>query len=282
MKKGVYVIDHKIGNTDGGVDRKVMSQIRAFRENGLDFSLCEYDYVSDAPIWMKIAHRLPFTNVLPKWEYRKEFAEVDCIYIRKTFCGGAFISLLRQIRKTNHNVKIVMEIPSYPYDSELKRRLIDRPLLWKDMLTRSKYQLYVDRIAHLGEDKEIFGIPTLKFENGFDFDTYPVHKVREPDGVINLVCVAYFSPWHGYERLLNGLGAYYKKGGDRRIFIHFVGSGEELELYKSLVNRWQLDSNVMFYGRVDKETVRDVYDRCDIGMASLGAYKINYFVIGSY
>ncbi len=35
-------------------------------------------------------------------------------------------------------------------------------------------------------------------------------------------------PWHGYERLLEGLANYYHKGGISNIVIYMVGDGREL------------------------------------------------------
>ncbi len=282
MKKGVYIVDHKLGNADGGVDRKVLSQIKAFRDSGLEISLCEFDYTPNASALTKIIHRLPFSNVQPKWEYREEFGKADFIYIRKAFSNGAFVKLLREIRMNNSGAKIVMEIPTYPYDNELTKKLSLYPLYIKDLITRNKYKGLIDRIAHLGDEKEIFDIKTIHILNGFDFDRYPIRKVREPDGVINLACVAYFSPWHGYDRIIEGLHEYYSDGGTRRIVIHFVGEGEESARYKELVKNYHLEDNTVFYGKKKKDEILSIYARCDLGVASLGMYRFGFNIKGNF
>ena len=96
---------------------------------------------------------------------------------------------------------------------------------------------------------------------------------QEPS--INICCVAMFAFWHGYERLIQGLYNYLQLSRNKRIIkIHFAGEGAELEKYKKLVASLGLEKYVRFYGRLDSKALQELYNSVDIGMNSLGIYKM--------
>lgn len=135
---------------------------------------------------------------------------------------------------------------------------------------------YIDRIAVLTEDTNIFGIKTLKIRNGFYFKKEPEMPCLERDR-IDIAVVALFAFWHGYERLIDGLGSYYECGGKKNFRFHFVGDGEELPSYRLLVKKRGLNDHFRFYGMKDEEFLTDLYRQCAFGCCSLGAYKKELF-----
>ena len=70
----------------------------------------------------------------------------------------------------------------------------------------------VDRIYTYSEDNQIWGIPTICSSNGIDFDLVSIRKVEKKRESINLIAVAGLAKWHGYDRILRGMGEYYKEG----------------------------------------------------------------------
>lgn len=51
---------------------------------------------------------------------------------------------------------------------------------------------------------------------------------------------------HGYDRLLVGLGEYYRNGGNRNIYYYIVGDGYETVMneYKCIIAEYELGDRV--------------------------------------
>ena len=86
-------------------------------------------------------------------------------------------------------------------------------------------------------------------------------------------------PWHGYERILEGMYLYYKADGNCDLRLKMIGSGPEEQYYKELVNRYDLKSHVEFLGVIradEKEKFDRQFNLSDIAVGSLGMYKAGY------
>ena len=80
-----------------------------------------------------------------------------------------------------------------------------------DEKNRKNLVKYIDRIVTYSNDDYVFNIKTIKTKNGIIFEDYETVK-ESPEknkNAINLIAVAGFSFWHGYDRLLRGIGDYY-------------------------------------------------------------------------
>jgi hypothetical protein len=58
------------------------------------------------------------------------------------------------------------------------------------------------------------------------------------------------------------------------IIINIVGEGAILEDLKLLVDKLNLNSFVIFHGKKTGLELDTLYDTCDIGVGSLGMYRI--------
>lgn len=232
-------------------------------------------------IWAKILYRLPFTNVDPHWKYIHSFDRVDFIYLRKPYMSFAFIRFLKQIKR-NSKAKVIIEFPTYPYDGELRERIIDYPIYFKEKIARRFLRGNVDRIATLTDDEFIFGVQTIKILNGYDFSKISIIPIERTDDEIRICCIARFMPWHGYERLLNGLADYYASGGKRNIIVSMVGDGAEIDKYKKIVEEKELNLHVNFYGYQSIDQIERILNESDIGAGSFGLYKVDFYGVGAY
>lgn len=135
---------------------------------------------------------------------------------------------------------------------------------------------YIDAVATLTPDSEIFGIPAIRIRNGFDFGRMRARVAAgcNDDNEINIAICALMEKWHGYERLIEGLAEYYRSGGDRKIVLHFIGGGTEVPAYRKLVEHYGLQNNAVFYGSRRWEEIPTIYDKCTLGASSLGIYKM--------
>lgn len=275
MKKGIFISQEGASSIDNtGIGLKIKNQIKAFNKGEIKCDECILK--NGRQPFLKLFYRLPFYNGYPHWIYKKEFDTVDFIYFRRPFIAtGAMRNTLKKIKNKNPNIKIIMEIPTYPYDKELLEYKLGNFILWRDCWNRKKLYGIVDRIATLTDDKEIFGIKTLHFTNGIELEDIQIKKIVEKKtDTINLCAVALFKSWHGYERVIKGIGEYYRSGGKRKIFFHLVGEGDQLELYKNIVKEYQIEDKVIFYGFLQGEELNKIYNISDLAMGSFGFYKI--------
>ncbi|MGI6587873.1 MAG: hypothetical protein ACOX2N_03640 [Peptococcia bacterium] len=159
----------------------------------------------------------------------------------------------------------------------------DYPISWKDKFNRQRLKGLVDRIALIsGEEiNEVFGIPVLRLYNGVDLESI-TPKVVVEDSTIDLCAIAMFAKWHGYERVIHGISNYYKLGGTRKIKLHMIGKGYELDNYRRIVDDLKLHDNVIFYGMKTGNELDCIYNKMDIGLDVFRVYiEKNLFIVDS-
>lgn len=280
-KNGIFLYGHEMLENihdKNGIDWKVLSQIKTLNNSGM---ICnQVCYPVEKYSWLySLKVRLPFCNACPKWVYYPDFDRIDYIYFRRHAAITMYaLNTLGLIKKRNPTAKILMEIPTYPYDRELGYKLKNYPLLMKDRYNRLSLYKYVDRIVTVSDDDFIFNIPTIKMINGIDVSNItPIHPQDQHDNIIHIIGVAMLTVWHGYDRLIKGLGEYYKNNGKRNIIFHIVGGGEPdiISSYKKIINEYNISSHVIFHGYQTGRELDQIYDLCRIAVASLGAHRIN-------
>lgn len=280
MKKIFFytVWDFTHSETDG-ICKKIISQINALKNLGYEV---DYSFVQDGKTYVrrnekttvKIADYNPIWNKLFANKKLAEYIKrnkYDGIYCRYACADWYFIKFLKNARKEKS--KIIVEIPSYPYDKEVKNTILGKTFLCIDKLHRKNMKKYIDKIATFSRDEEIFGIPTIEIVNGIDFSKIKMRQVCEMDNTINIIAVAAISKWHGYDRLIKGIGEYYKKGVDREIHFYVVGNGEELENYKKIVCEYGIEEKVSFCGVMYGEKLDELYNKCTLAVEVLGGHR---------
>lgn len=276
--KGIYIyeseINDKISSNSVGVLKKIFSQYKFFKDELTeDFDLKNV-YIKRAKNKVKSFFYHLFSNDV--FDISKvDYNCYDYAYIRRlSIINRSAIKILKLLKKNNPKCKIVFEIPTYPYDMEHKG-LSARIALFIDKIYRKKLHKYVDRIATLTDDEEIFNCKTLKITNGVDCNSIPLSKKEKfDDKQINMVAVAQFAFWHGYDRLIEGMSLAKKS----EIYLHLIGDGRELQKYKQLVEKYKLENNVKFYGALSGDKLSDVIDKGDIMISSLGCHRKNLFL----
>ena len=280
MKKMLYYTTKDMTGSEVGINNKIREQIGYFEKNGYAVDAVYRRNEKELVISRKgTEHVLKtlemrpykvFSNAILHRFVRKR--HYDCVFIRYVYCDFEFMKLLKILRMNCG--RIVIEIPTYPYDAELKDNAEHRIQLFLDVLHREHMRKYVDRIITFSDDEEIFGIPTVRTMNGLNFDHASVSVRNEQyRDKINLIAVAAHALWHGYDRILAGMADYYKNGGERDILFHVVGEGPELERYQQMVRENALEDHVIFYGTLRGEALDRVYDNCDLAAEAFGAHR---------
>lgn len=289
--KLIYLSTKDFSNGNGdGVVKKILNHIKCFEKSGFDVDYTYTDSRDNTVHFVQggrdivIGRYKILSGVFCKtiiYKYLKNHLselKYDCTYIR--FLGGRtdpwHLDILRVLKK--HNVRIVLEITTYPYDDEGSKfeTFIDRMFRWR-------LKKYVDIITTFSVDDEIFGIKTIVTKNGVDVDSIKKIDSSNSDAKqINLIAVSSFINYHGYERLLNGLGEYYKNHGDgKKVMLHMVGDGTEMEYYKQIVSDYSIEDKVIFYGFKSGSELDTIYDKADVAIGSLGIYKIGLNTVSS-
>lgn len=193
---------------------------------------------------------------------------VKLIYVRYPFSEPFFIRFLKECKK--RSVKVLLEIPTYPYDEELStfKLFIDRAF-------RKYLHKYVDRVVAVSNHEEIFGIPTIRISNGIDIEEVKATSTSKKVHAMNLIGVAGLQFWHGYDRVVTGLYEYYKTNPDRKVYFHIVGAGAELESLKKLTETLGLSEFVIFHGPKHGEELDSLFDEAHIAIGSLGLHRIS-------
>lgn len=263
-----------------GITRKVITEYNVLQKN---FNSCLVGYYGNG---IKIIEEEKESVLVDKKKHRrillietvtKIISKEHCkyAYIRRMPCNPLVISMLRHIKR-NGATKIVWEIPTYPYDhegDEKTRSFSSKMVSMMEKIYRKQLRRYVTRIVTFSNYQNIFGIKTINTGNGIDVESISPRVVRQKDDVLNLIAVAVLENWHGYDRLIRGLGKYYKENGNRNIVFHLVGDGNCLSQYKEMAERFNLKNHVVFYGYMTKKEIDNIYDKCDIAVESLGWHR---------
>lgn len=254
-----------------GVNLKIEEQIKQFKAVGYDTLMCapKENYMVDLGNILN-----PFGTVM-NWSHVKPARDVSAVYTRLPMIDLAFLKILMEIKKRNKDVKILFEIPTYPYKGEMKtvrkRLLYYRGCFWGIFL-----KFFVDRIVLSTPGyKKVFGIRVMYVPNGVAYDNRKLPEKVVNEGEIHLAAVSSMRFWHGYERLFEGLSLYYKTKREITVVVHLVGTGIELKKYQLLVKKYHLEKYVIFEGFCTGEKLDGIYDKCHIGVGSLGIHRID-------
>lgn len=254
-----------------GIGKKVAAQIRVLNEQGCgcDFLFCPQPETTAS----MVASCLPGLSDGIQWPDPASLADADYLYIRRPrFASKDLIAFLQGFRQVRPDALVIYEVPTFPYDGEMEAPKL-RPALAKDRKWRERLKDYVNYVADLSGAGEIFGIPTIRITNGVDLDQVSVRTPRPEGDVIEMVQIAFFEPWHGTDRLLEGLAAYRDQGGERKLHLHLIGGGSQLGHLRAMAKQLGLEDVVTFHGPLGSEDLKEYYDRCSIAFESLGRHR---------
>ena len=288
-RKSVYIIFQTIKSTSG-ISKKIHAQVKALNNIGIKTSLVYFKDDSngrfssryiDSSLIEEFNSNIKFFKK-HKWRYsfKRIFNHIvahkyDFIYIRYTyFANPFFILFLKKIKKTN--TKIILEIPTYPYDQEHRFvPFVKRPLIYMERIFRRYFKYCLDFIITFSNEKAIFGVPTININNGVDLKKIPMRKLCDKRDCINLVAVGSMEFWHGFDRIIIGLSNYYKQNPQLKINLHLVGdsNNEESKHYHFLVEQLNLSQNVYFHGFKYGEELDNIFNLSDFAIGSLGRHR---------
>lgn len=213
-------------------------------------------------------HQYGFYNLV-----KQQSLQADYFYIRYQLCNPSFLSLLKSLRMHNPNAPIMVEIPTYPYDLE-QTGFNQKIKFLQDSLTRNHMAGLIDNIVTFSRAETIFGISTIKTQNGIALEQFPPVQVAAQNDCFNLVGVANVSHWHGYDRVITGLRSYYDQDGDMDVQFTIIGEGAAVPQLKQMVTDMYLQDHVHFLGARMGEDLTSALTGQHMGVSSLGTHRV--------
>jgi len=277
-----------------GISKKIHYQVKGLKENGHDVRLCYYDINSEGHRCRYVDSEILKDYGTGSWAAIKQRLDYNCIYdycLREKIelvyarcfqnANPWLISFFKKLRKAG--IHAVTEIPTYPYDQEFQHfELKIRLGLKIDQLFRKKLYQQMDALVTFSDAERIFGQRTIRISNGVDFDSIPLHEPLTMNNELHLIGVAEVHDWHGFDRVMTGIGEYYKNGGQYDIFFHVVGGvhpSRMTNVFMPIINKYGLHEKIIFHGQLFGDALTDVFNKCHFAIGSLGRHRSGITVI---
>ena len=283
--KVLFLIFHGFEEFNG-ISKKIRYQIKALQDCGAQVDICWLDDTNGQKRRMindtilqdygngfkgKILKRTGLDCIV---NYIKTNS-IDLVYVRSDHNTTPFlINCFKKIKQLG--VKIVMEIPTYPYDQEYKDLgLSYQHIIIIDKCLRKYLFKHIDKVVTFSNHPYIFNKPTIRIANGIDFDSVTIKKEIVNDGIINLIAVATVHPWHGFDRAIKGMINYKQRQSEQPVVLHIVGQGvpEVMNSYHKLVEENQLENYVIFHGPLFGEKLDTLFNMSQMGIGSLARHR---------
>lgn len=282
-------------NTSSGITKKMFAQVKGLRQNGHEVHLCCYQTDKEG-CHCRFVDDEVLANYGPGWmgSLRQRFGwgavrdycvqnGIELVYVRSYMNASPWlVRFFRQLREAG--IHSVMEIPTYPYDRE-----------FSDMPFIHRFRLLVDKcfcrslaaqntaVVTFSDETRIFGQRTIRISNGVDLEAIPLHQVVDASHEVHLIGVAEVHPWHGFDRLLEGMGRYLQQGGMERrpVYFHIVGSVYDSEMYGTsmgpgfapIIEKYGLHDYVLFHGKLFGDDLDRVFEQCAFAVGSLARHR---------
>lgn len=296
-----------------GISKKIHYQVKGLRENGHDVRLCYYaqspnghwcrfvddDIIQDygkgalAGLRQRIAYNCIYDYCIRE---KIEFVYARCFQNANPW----LISFFKKLKKAG--IHSVTEIPTYPYDDEFKN--FDWKARWGlkiDQLFRHRLYQQMDALVTFSDSEYIFGQRTIRISNGVDFDSIPLHHPplnleRAGGEALHLIGVAEVHDWHGFDRVMTGIGEYYRhkqtalatshslreNSHQPDVFFHVVGGvhpNRMNNVFAPIINKYGIQDNVIFHGQLFGDKLTKVFNQCQFAIGSLGRHRSGITVI---
>lgn len=282
--KGLYIVDIDFYRNPEmkGVRKKISGQLEGFKNMGVDIDIIENSNndilmngkktgINIGNIKKNYINYNLFFNKIKKFN----FIKYDFIYIRFSMANYGYLKFIRYCYDLN--IKVFIEIPTYPYIEEMPNNINNKIKILLDKYIWRKTSKYIYRIVMTRDDiKNIHNVKTVGIFNAVNKkDVLICNEKREDDDII-LIGVANISNWHGYDRLIKGMKKYYSDGNslcNEKVRFLIIGEGIEKENLQRMTNELELNEYVEFLGSKFGDELERLYQKSHIGVSSLALFR---------
>lgn len=276
MKK-ILFLTHITKDLSNGVWKKIKAQSNALIDLGYLVDLVYYEpgflviESNEGEVRYSISHRYFVFYSLSKIITR----HYDFVYFRKPH-GGLYPLFshmpIRKVKEINPAAKIFFEIPTYPYKNESEG--IKGYISWLSYrISLMLFKKHLFKILFIGEGPDkIYGIQAMKIDNGVDENRVSfLGEKKRSDNFFAFAGIANLMYWHGYDRLINSIAKY---DGDIKVLFYIVGNTEpEYSRLKKLVSDKNLESQVLFLGRLEDNGIKELLPNVHVCVDALGRHR---------
>ena len=201
----------------------------------------------------------------------------DAIYLRFYLPGKDLIHFLKKVRQKSPGTLILLEYPTLnvgPLMKTDKARwisyLINKPRI-------KRMNAAADFIITLTKDKVLFDKPAVFMPNGFEFSAIKVlGPVQPPDPVVLIGVASDCAHYHGYDKIIKGLGEYYRNNPEQHVEFRIISSliGHNMAALRKLAEEEHVQDRVLFCGTRTKAELAGEYQQSHIGIGTLALHRI--------
>lgn len=289
--KILFLVYHGFSE-ESGISKKIHYQVKGLRKNGHEVHLCYYDFDSRGHRCRYVDDKVIADYGLGAMAALRSRIDLGCIYryciengikmvYARSFMNASpvLVGLFGKLKK--HGIKCVTEIPTYPYDHEFKGYPLKYKIpLYIDMMFRRVLAAKMEAIVTFSNKESIFGKRTICISNGIDLDSIPLHNPKKQQD-IHLIAVAEIHYWHGFDRLVAGLGEYYKSNPNgRKMYFHVVGweddRGTTSNGYltvEQMAKKYGIEKYIINHGKLFGDKLDEVFNQCVFAIGSLGRHR---------
>lgn len=197
------------------------------------------------------------------------FVEYDAVWVRHHFYGPSILKFITEIKKSNSEIKVFYELPTYPFIHELKgiKKIYAS---YVEGIYKNNFHKIVDRIITYSNHKKIYNTKTIQISNGINTSLYKRPEIKPINNDINLLAIGKLWNWFGLDRLLKGLIKY---KGNHHITIDIFGEGAEMLNLKVFCKKNNLENLVTFHGWRNKDQIDQIISQADIGVGTLAIHR---------
>jgi glycosyltransferase involved in cell wall biosynthesis len=200
--------------------------------------------------------------------------DYDFLYIRYPLALPSFLGFLRKARRANPDVKIVLEVATFPYRRELQSPK-QRILRMFDDLGHGQLKNHADAMVTFYGQAEIFGVPCFQLGNGVDVQRIRLHTAGRCHDQLSMIAVGNLAERHGLDRVLRGIARYANQPGAKNTTLHVVGDGPAMAELTALTTQLGIDDHVRFHGIKRGLELDAVFDEADIALDSLAIHRLH-------
>ena len=207
-------------------------------------------------------------------------------FVRWDSVDKAFLKMLSMMR--NACDKVLMDFHGY-FEGVKASNVKGLYTVYTTRWNGGKLKKYVDYGLTESKSKSLFGIDVMSIDTGIDVSKYRPHVYKGSKDVISMISVANERSYHGYDRIIRGLGDYYKTNDKIKVDLHLVGVMSEGTI--KLVEKYGVKDHVYLHGYQTGEELERIYSQCNIGVGPLAPHRVGgkegtgiktkeYFAIG--
>ena len=294
--KILFLVYHGFSEVSG-ISKKIQAQVKGLRQNGHEVHLCYYDRGANGHWQRLVKIENGKSSILSDFGSGKLAGlrqrisygaiynycvtqRIEMVYARCFMNANPFlVRFFHRLKKAG--VKAVMEIPTYPYDQEFEGfSRTERLQLRLDQMFRHRLARQLEAIVTFTNQQQIFGQRTIRISNGVDLDSMPLHQRVDTSRELHLIGVAEVHYWHGYDRLIAGLGEYYK-APEKNVYFHIVGGVWQSEMYDDehapgfheLIEKYGIHDKVIFHDQLFGDELNAVFAQCSFAVGSLARHR---------